>query len=36
VLTYQLGGHEAQIAIEAASVRNPFGKQILQSFRCSP
>jgi type VI secretion system protein ImpL len=34
VLTYQLGGHEAQIAIEAASIRNPFGKQILQSFRC--
>jgi type VI secretion system protein ImpL len=33
-LTYQLGGHEAQVTLEASSIRNPFGKHDLQNFHC--
>ncbi|HUO80221.1 MAG TPA: type VI secretion system membrane subunit TssM [Steroidobacteraceae bacterium] len=35
-LDYELGGHTASVTIEAASIRNPFGKHDLQQFRCTP
>jgi type VI secretion system protein ImpL len=35
VVTFARGGHEAKVTLEAASVRNPFGKQELQQFRCA-
>ena len=34
VLTFSQGGHEARVLLEAASIRNPFGKDDLQQFRC--
>ncbi len=34
VLTFERGGHQARVRIEAASIRNPFGKGELQQFRC--
>lgn len=34
LVTFQKGGHEMRIRIESASIRNPFGKQALQQFRC--
>jgi type VI secretion system protein ImpL len=36
LLSFQLGGHSAQVVFDAASIRNPFGQRDLQSFRCSP
>ena len=35
LLTFARGGHEAKVTLEAASVRNPFGKRELQQFRCA-
>jgi type VI secretion system protein ImpL len=35
-LSYELGGHSAGVTLEAASIRNPFGKHDLQQFRCNP
>ena len=35
LVTFAKGGHEAQVSLEAASVRNPFGKRDLQQFRCA-
>ncbi len=35
VVTFAKGGHEARVTLEAASVRNPFGKRDLQQFRCA-
>jgi type VI protein secretion system component VasK len=29
------GGHEARVGVEAESIRNPFGRNELQQFRCS-
>jgi type VI secretion system protein ImpL len=34
VVTFQKGGHETRLRIESASIRNPYGKQALQQFRC--
>jgi type VI protein secretion system component VasK len=34
LLTLGRGGREVQLRIEADSVRNPFGKNDLQRFRC--
>jgi type VI secretion system protein ImpL len=34
VLTFAKDGHEARVRIDAASIRNPFGKDDLQQFRC--
>lgn len=34
LVTFQKGGHEMRMRIESASIRNPFGKQALQQFRC--
>jgi type VI secretion system protein ImpL len=34
LITFERDGHSARVPIEAASVRNPFGKQTLQQFRC--
>jgi type VI secretion system protein ImpL len=33
-VTFSKGGHSAQVPIEAASIRHPFGKRLLQQFRC--
>ena len=35
-MTFQMGGHDARIALEATSIRNPFAKRDLQQFRCTP
>ena len=35
VMVFEEGGHRAEILLQAESVRNPFGKQILQQFRCA-
>jgi type VI secretion system protein ImpL len=35
LVTFARGGHEAKVTLEAASVRNPFGKRELQQFRCA-
>jgi type VI secretion system protein ImpL len=35
VVTFSQGGHSAKVVIDATSVRNPFGRNELQSFRCS-
>ena len=34
MLTFNQGGHAAQVLIEASSVRNPFARNELQSFHC--
>jgi type VI secretion system protein ImpL len=34
VLTFVKDGHQARLRLDAASVRNPYGKQELQQFRC--
>jgi type VI secretion system protein ImpL len=34
VLTFEKGGHQARVRVEAVSIRNPYGKQTLQQFRC--
>ena len=34
LVTFAQGGHSARVMIEAASVRNPFARNELQSFRC--
>ena len=34
VVTFAKGGHEARIRIESVSIRNPYGNQALQQFRC--
>jgi len=31
---WQVGGHDAQVLIEALSIRNPFLKSDLRQFRC--
>jgi type VI secretion system protein ImpL len=33
-LTVSKGGHTARVPIEAASIRNPYGRPLLQQFRC--
>jgi type VI secretion system protein ImpL len=33
---FDMGGHVAQFALEADSIRNPFGQRQLRAFRCSP
>jgi type VI protein secretion system component VasK len=33
-LTIATGGHEAQLALEAPSLRNPYAGRDLQQFRC--
>ena len=35
LVTFAKGGHEAKVTLNAASVRNPFGKRDLQQFRCA-
>jgi type VI secretion system protein ImpL len=35
VLTFERGGHQAKVRVEATSIRNPFGRRDLQQFRCS-
>jgi type VI secretion system protein ImpL len=35
-LNFQLGGHNAQLLIDAASIRNPLSQHDLSGFRCSP
>jgi type VI secretion system protein ImpL len=35
-LRFEQGGHWAEVTVQAQSVRNPFGSQALQNFRCSP
>ncbi len=35
VATFRLGAHEARAAIEAQSIRNPFGARDVRQFRCS-
>jgi type VI protein secretion system component VasK len=34
-LVFDRGGRQARVRLEAASIRNPFGKTLLQRFRCS-
>ncbi len=34
VLTFAKDGHEARVRVEAASIRNPYGRNDLQQFRC--
>jgi type VI secretion system protein ImpL len=34
VLTFAKDGHEARVRVEAASIRNPYGQNELQQFRC--
>jgi type VI secretion system protein ImpL len=34
VATFQSGGRSARVRLEASSVHNPFGRQLLQDFRC--
>ena len=33
-LTFAKEGHEARVRLDAATIRNPFGKDDLQQFRC--
>ncbi|HEY6360673.1 MAG TPA: type VI secretion system membrane subunit TssM [Vicinamibacterales bacterium] len=33
-LTFAQDGHEARVRLDAATIRNPFGKDDLQQFRC--
>jgi type VI secretion system protein ImpL len=35
LVTFSQGGHSARLVIEATSVRNPFARNEVQSFRCS-
>jgi type VI secretion system protein ImpL len=35
-MTFDMGGHNAQYALEADSIRNPFGQRQLRAFHCSP
>lgn len=35
LVTFTQGGHSARVLIEATSVRNPFARNELESFRCS-
>jgi type VI secretion system protein ImpL len=35
LVTFARGGHEAKVSLEAASLRNPFGKPDLEQFRCA-
>ena len=35
-MNFDMGGHIAQFALEADSIRNPFGQRQLRAFRCSP
>ncbi len=35
-VNYQLGGHSAQLVVDATSIRNPFAQHDLSAFRCSP
>jgi type VI secretion system protein ImpL len=34
VVTFQKGGHQARVRIEARSIRNPFATRDVQQFRC--
>jgi type VI secretion system protein ImpL len=34
IVTFEKGGHETRIRIESVSIRNPYGQQALQQFRC--
>jgi type VI secretion system protein ImpL len=34
-LRFEHAGHWAEVTVQAQSVRNPFGSQVLQQFRCS-
>jgi type VI secretion system protein ImpL len=34
VVTFEHSGHRAQVKLETPSIRNPFGKNDLQQFRC--
>ena len=34
-IIFMKGAHEARVSVEAESIRNPFGKNELQQFRCS-
>ena len=34
MLAFDKGGHKARIRIESDSIRNPYGNQALQQFRC--
>lgn len=34
VLGFEIGGHQARVRIEAASIRNPFATRDVQNFRC--
>ena len=35
LVTFSQGGHSARVIVDATSVRNPFARKELQSFRCS-
>jgi len=35
LVTFSQGGHTARVIIDATSVRNPFARNELQSFRCT-
>jgi type VI secretion system protein ImpL len=35
-LSFQKGGHEARVKVEASSIRNPFATRDVQQFRCGP
>jgi type VI secretion system protein ImpL len=34
VVTFEQSGHRAQVKLESTSIRNPFGRNDLQQFRC--
>jgi type VI protein secretion system component VasK len=35
VVTFEQSGHRAQVKLESPSIRNPFGRNDLQQFRCA-
>jgi type VI secretion system protein ImpL len=35
-MSFDMGGHNAQFALEADSIRNPFAQRQLRAFHCSP
>ena len=35
-MSFEMGGHTATYALEADSIRNPFGQRQLRAFHCSP
>jgi type VI secretion system protein ImpL len=35
-LRFRMGGHQARVRLEAASIRNPFSGAELQNFQCEP